>query len=426
METIRDCKYGCGKKIKYDTVSFSDGFTVSIPWEVTAKGDLADIRMSDGDPYEEEHVPASVILHLGLKNFLDMLWLRDYKDEYFTGGRTLTTSYPDGRKPKSESLTAYRPILTDDEIKKITEPTLEPEPTNEEWRDGTKIVWDYSMSKAERKALLHTLKDDLQNDIEDIKKQYPEIADLQTPNAENKSFDKLVPADQQTLSEALKNEAQSSHLLSLKQHGLSTFGMEKWADRRDKQLQQYLYGKLIPRQRTDEEIKKDAERIQQDPVDEYDVGGKEDCELIITHDHENVHRCKMCFDKHEADSKKRLDMLHKEWDKKHPESTTTISISPYGSHIYKIQGKQLDIDYQSYRMFERSVIGDEFDTELHQEYFQFREEDLKKHPDLRYFLNAGDFEGALSHIQESINDHLHRHEWFGGHAVFRASPSHCV
>ena len=29
-------------------------------------------RMDDDDPYEEEHVPASVILHLGLKNFLDI------------------------------------------------------------------------------------------------------------------------------------------------------------------------------------------------------------------------------------------------------------------------------------------------------------------------------------------------------------------
>ena len=46
-------------------------------------------------------------------------------------------------------------------------------------------------------------------------------------------------------------------------------------------------GKLIPRQRTNDEIKKDAERIQKDPADEFEPTGKEACELIITHDYKN-------------------------------------------------------------------------------------------------------------------------------------------
>jgi len=415
LESIRDCKYGCGKKIKYDSVSFSDGFTVSIPWELTAKGDLADIRMDSTDPFEEEHVPASMILLLGLKNFLDMLWLRDYKTEYFTKGMTLTTSYTNGRKGKVKKVPSYRPILTDDEIKKITETTLEPEPTDEEWRDGIKICWDYDLTKAERKALLQQLKADLQNDIEEIKKQYPEIADLQTPNAENKSFDKLMPADQQTLLTVFKAMCQ--------ERDRNPEGA--YEDRRDKEHEQYLYGKLIPRQRTDDEIKKDAERIQQDPADEFEPTGKEACELIMTHDSGNIHgdatkvhhpdgvlnACKMCLDKHVADREKRLDMLHKEWDKKHPESTTT----KLNEHQVQ-QGQIWDGNFQSYHVSHERFPPK---TELEKEYFQFREEDLKKYPDLQYFLNAGDFEGALSHIQENINEHLHRHMWGGGDAVFR-------
>ena len=309
MESIRDCKYGCGKKIKYDSVSFSDGVTVSIPWELTAKGDLADIRMDDDDPYEEEHVPASMILLLGVKNFLDMLWLRDYKDEYFTKGKTQTTSYGDGRKDKVEKVPAYRPILTDDEIKKITELTLEP--TDEEWREGMKYIWN-NCTVEQKKTVVDETK------VEGIT--------LQTPNPENKSFDKLVPAVQQTFSEAWKNEAQSTQLLSLKRHGASTFGMEKWADRRNKQLDQYVYGKLIPRQRTNDEIKKDAERIQKDPADEFEPTGKEACELIITHDHENVHTCKICKDKYQADEEKAEDMFRKEWNKKHPDNTWSFDL----------------------------------------------------------------------------------------------------
>jgi len=222
LESIRDCKYGCGKKIKYDSVSFSDGFTVSIPWELTAKGNLADIRMWK-DPDEEEHVPASMVLLLGLKNFLDMLWLRDYKNEYFTKDKTSTTSYSDGRKDKVEKVPGCRPILTDDEIKKITEPTIEP--TDEEWRDGTKIVWD-SLSPALRKELFCALKADLQNDIEEIKKQYPEVADLQTSNAENKSFDKLMPADQQTLLALFKAILQKEHTKTAKTKKISSISTE--------------------------------------------------------------------------------------------------------------------------------------------------------------------------------------------------------
>ena len=144
---------------------------------------------------------------------------------------------------------------------------------------GIKILWDYNLTKAERKGWLHALKADLQNGIEEIKKQYPEVADLQTPNAENKSFDKLMPADQQTLLALFKAIFQENH----------TFPEGAYEDRKDKEDKQYLYGKLIPRQRTDDEIKKDAERIQQDPADEFEPTGKEACELIMTHDSLNIH-----------------------------------------------------------------------------------------------------------------------------------------
>ena len=67
------------KKIKYDTVSFSDGFTVSIPWESTAKGDLADLRITIKTwiLLKMSMCLPSMILYLGIEKFLGLLELRD-------------------------------------------------------------------------------------------------------------------------------------------------------------------------------------------------------------------------------------------------------------------------------------------------------------------------------------------------------------
>ena len=133
MESIRDCKYGCGKKIKYDTVSFSDGFTVSIPWESTAKGDLADLRMENVDPAEDEYVPASMILYLGIEKFLGLLELRDL---------SLTSTM----EVNGISESGLKIMQTDDEFNaELAQP-----PTDEDFKEATETLWD-SLEAEERK-----------------------------------------------------------------------------------------------------------------------------------------------------------------------------------------------------------------------------------------------------------------------------------
>jgi len=425
LESIRDCKYGCGKKIKYDSVSFSDGFTVSIPWELTAKGDLADIRnYQTEEDTGGEYAPESIILLLGLENFLDLLYLRDYKGWAHENN--------------------LKPILTDEERKKAQEPikkwlcsagrfhTIQyldfPEPSDEEWREGIKNTWEFgSYPKKKWIELCQQLNEEDQ------------VADLQTPNAENKSFDKLMPADQQTLLVIYK-ELHSEHFspdVELFRSGMDGywdrigpkhkfaarkcagcgkqipddfFGNDrKWSEKIS-QYSESVISKLIPRQRTDEEIKKEIEKIQQDPIDEYeDLVDKEACESIITH---QIHECQVARDKHAADSAKHLDMLHKEWDKKHPENRAEEA-KEYHDTFFEFETTDPQNKWREA-------------SELEKEYYQFRKEDGEKHPEmlttpvmLRQFEDAGDFEGALSHIKEYIDDHLHRDFWGGGHAIFR-------
>ena len=167
--TEEEIKKLLNKKIKYYTVSFSDGFTVSIPWESTAKGDLADLRMENVDPAEDEYVPASMILYLGIEKFLGLLELRDL---------SLTSTM----EVNGISESGLKIMQTDDEFNaELAQP-----PTDEDFKNGLDSLWDSIKLPEDRKAF-----------FEDEKPQ--------TPDWWNKEFSELMLADQQALTDSFRN-----------------------------------------------------------------------------------------------------------------------------------------------------------------------------------------------------------------------------
>jgi len=380
--TEEEIKKLLNKKIKYDTVSFSDGFTVSIPWESTAKEDLADLRMENVDPAEDEYVPASMILYLGIEKFLGLLELRDL---------SLTSTM----EVNGISESGLKIMQTDDEFNaELAQP-----PTDEDFKNGLDSLWDSIKLPEDRKAF-----------FEDEKPQ--------TPDWWNKEFSELMLADQQALTDSFRNgiEHNSEWYENLteeqKQELLSDYN---WRKERKKSAR--AIEKIIPIQKTGEELKKEREKFQEENNEEY--------EIIVSNANWNTHTCKIALDRSKLEETNAANRMHKEWDKKHPDNTWNNDLHwAVGDFRTRWKweknnpGKSYETQFEEYGGHPNNHPYRREATELEKEYDQFLKEFESANPfalDHTFSINvssltkAGDFEGALSYIKENIDLELHQY-----------------
>ena len=337
--------------------------------------------------YSEETAPESMILLLGIEKFLGLL------------------EVPSG----AVNDTWFKIIQTDDEFKA----ELEQPPTDDDFKDATKNLWDVLKAEEREKGF-------------EVKPQ--------TPNAWNKEFSELMSADQQALVDDFRHGVEHENLLKTlavtdnpapsgeDPQRVMEHLFPLWTYRQDEMKRARAIEKIIPIQKTGEELKKEMEKFQEE--------NSEGNEIFAAH--EDVHTCKIVLDKSALKKTNASNRMHKEWDKKHPDNTWNRDLH-YAVKSFRLRweyekknpGKSYAKDGLALHPIQSDDPARREATELEKEYHQFLKEFESANPfaldenghgsgNIYSFFETGDFEGALSYLKENIDEFLYQCAWQDG------------